>query len=273
MTIDDSVRQHVESVVGHVFANPSLIKCALTHASFVSQRIESNERLELLGDSVLGLVVCDHLYARYPDADEGELTKIKSYLVSRLKCAEYANEAGVVSLVVLGKGFAGSAIPSSIAGSVFEALIAAVYLDGGMECARRFILRFVEPHVDLTERMGHQMNFKSVLQQVAQSMDDGTPNYLVIDQKGPDHAKAFEICVEVGRRRFASCWGLNKKSAEQAAALLALRELGYADGEEPNVRITWGIALANQLKASAAIAAQTLAGSDDASTSASAKVE
>ena len=136
MTIDDSVRQQVESAVGHVFANPSIIKCALTHASCVSQRIDSNERLELLGDSVLGLVVCDHLYARYPDADEGELTKIKSYLVSRLKCAEYANEAGVVSLVVLGKGFAGSAIPSSIAGSVFEALIAAVYLEGGMECAR-----------------------------------------------------------------------------------------------------------------------------------------
>ena len=256
--------------MGHVFANPSLIKCALTHASFVSQRIESNERLELLGDSVLGMVVCDHLYARYPDADEGELTKIKSYLVSRLKCAEYANEAGVVSLVVLGKGFAGSAIPASIAGSVFEALIAAVYLDGGMECARRFILRFVEPHVDLTERMGHQMNFKSVLQQVAQSMDEGTPNY---DQKGPDHAKAFEICVEICRRRFASCWGLNKKSAEQAAALLALRELGYANGEEPNVRITWGILPANQQKTSAAIAAQTVAGSEDPSTSASAKLE
>ncbi len=175
--------------------------------------------------------------------------------------------------MVLGKGFAGSAIPSSIAGSVFEALIAAVYLDGGMERARSFILRFVEPHVDLTERMGHQMNFKSVLQQVAQSMESGTPNYLVVDQKGPDHAKAFEICVEVGQRRFASCWGMNKKTAEQAAALLALRALGFADGDEPHVRITWGISLVNQAKASATTASQTVEGSADPSTSASAKVE
>ena len=87
MTIDDSVRQQVESAVGHVFANPSIIKCALTHASCVSQRIESNERLELLGDSVLGLVVCDHLYARYPDADEGELTKIKRLTSPRANSA------------------------------------------------------------------------------------------------------------------------------------------------------------------------------------------
>lgn len=273
LILDESVRQQIEAAVGHVFGDPSLIACALTHSSFVSQRTQSNERLELLGDSVLSLVICEHLYARYPDANEGELTKIKSYLVSRLKCAEYANEAGFVPLMVLGKGFAGSAIPSSIAGSVFEALIAAVYLDGGMECARRFILRFVEPHVDLTERMGHQMNFKSVLQQVAQSMEAGTPTYVVIDQKGPDHAKAFEICVEVGHRRFPSCWGTNKKSAEQAAALLALRALGFADGEEPHVRITWGIALANQRKVSDATAPETIAGSADPSTSASAKAE
>ncbi len=265
------MRRQIESAVGYVFRDPALIACALTHSSFASQRIESNERLELLGDSILGLVVCEHLYARYPDADEGALTKIKSYLVSRLKCAEYAREAGFIPLVVLGKGLAGNAVPSSIAGSVFEALIAAVYLDGGMECARTFTMRFVEPHVDLTERMGHQMNFKSVLQQVSQSTEEGTPVYLVIDQKGPDHAKSFEICVEIGQRRFSSCWGANKKSAEQAAALVALRELGIAQGDEPHVSLHWGNLRLDQAKSSAATLPATISGPGEPSTTASDK--
>jgi len=269
--LDESIKQQVETALGHVFADPSLIAIALTHSSFAALRTDSNERLELLGDSVLSVVVCDHLYARYPEADEGELTKIKSYLVSRVKCAEYATEAGVASLVVLGKGFAGTTIPSSIAGSVFEALIAAVYLDGGMECARRFVLRLVEPHVSQIERIGHQMNFKSILQQVAQSTESATPNYLVVDQKGPDHAKSFQICVEVGDRRFSARWGSNKKSAEQSAALAALCELGMAEGDEPNVRIIWANAQANQSQESAITQSQTVEGSPLPSTSKSAK--
>lgn len=273
MNLDESARQQVEAAVGHVFENPQLISRALTHSSFASQRTDSNERLELLGDAVLGLVVCEHLYARFPDADEGTLTKVKSYLVSRLMCARYGREAGVVPLMIFGKGFSGTAIPTSIAGSAFEALIAAVYLDGGMDSARRFIMRYVEPHVDVTERMGHQMNFKSVLQQVTQALEGGTPSYLVLSESGPDHAKLFEICVEVRGRRFPSASAPSKRSAEQAAALLALRELGYAHGDEPSVQITWDAAGASQSKRSAATTSATSFGAPDESTDASQSIE
>ncbi|MSQ90379.1 MAG: ribonuclease III [Phycisphaerales bacterium] len=273
MNLEESARLQIEEAVGHTFRNPALIACALTHSSIATARVESNERMELLGDSVLGLVVCEHLYSRYPDAHEGDLTKIKSYLVSRLKCADYAIQAGFMSHVVLGKGLAGNAIPPSIAAATFEAMIAAAYLDGGIECARRFVMRFVEPHVDATERMGHQMNFKSVLQQVTQSMELGTPTYVVVDETGPDHAKSFEIRVAVGKRRFASSWALNKKAAEQAAALLALRELGWADGEEPNVRIIWGGQIADHQDAAVAIEAATASGLPDPSTTPSQSAE
>ena len=238
--MDDSVRQEVERAVGHIFADPDLIERALTHASLAPRRAMSNERMEFLGDSVLGFVVCEHLYQRYPDSDEGDLTKIKSFLVSRLKCAEYAHDAGLVHLLGVGKGFTTQrALPQSVAAAVFESMIAALYLDGGLALASGFIMRFVGPHVAATERTGHQMNFKSVLQQIAQSTQLGVPAYLVLDEQGPDHAKAFEVAVSIGRRRFSSCWGSSKKVAEQAAALAALRELGYAAGEEPAVVIQW----------------------------------
>ncbi len=240
MSLDEAVRASVEAAVGYTFRDPALIARALTHASLANHPTESNERLELLGDSVLGFVVCEHLFERYLEADEGELTKIKSFLVSRRKCADFAVEAGLVKFMALGKGLSSGAIPGSIAAAAFEAIIAAIYLDGGMEHARTFVMRYVEPHVDSTERMGHQMNFKSVLQQVTQSTELGAPTYLVVDQRGPDHEKSFEICVVVGKKRFASSWAGNKKNAEQAAALLALRELGHAIGDEPNVQITWG---------------------------------
>jgi len=237
MPIGPEVQSHIETILGHRFSDPALIACALTHASFATVRTDSNERLELLGDSIFAFVVCEHLFARYPEADEGTLTKIKSYLVSRAKCAEYSVHLGLSPLIVVGKGFAGSALPISIAGSCFEALIAALYLDAGLDAARAFVLRTVEPHVDVAYRTGHQMNFKSVLQQVAQAMSVSVPVYCVIDQQGPDHSKTFLIRAEIGGRVFEPQWGLTKKSAEQAAALAALRELGLAEGEEPEVRI------------------------------------
>ncbi len=270
MSLDDAVRTSIQDAVGYTFSDPQLIVRALTHASLATQRTESNERLELLGDSVLGFIVCEHLFERYPNADEGVLTKIKSFLVSRRKCADYAREAGLVEFLALGKGFSGGAIPPSIAAAAFEAIIAAIYLDGGMAPARNFVMRHVEPHVHSTERMGHQMNFKSVLQQVTQSRSLGTPTYCVVDQRGPDHEKSFEICVIVGSRRFQSSWAGNKKDAEQAAALLALRELGHATGEASEIQILWeGLAEDHPLRAAATDLA-TESGDAAASTTASA---
>lgn len=221
--------QRIEQLLDHPFADHDLLKRALTHASLVDSRLQSNERLEFLGDSVLGLVVCSYLYDQYEDLLEGEMTKIKSTVVSRKVCAEVAAALGLDELLRLGKGMSRhAALPGSVLAAVFESLVGALYLDGGLEVARKFILRTMNPRIEEAARSGHQSNFKSVLQQTAQQMLGQTPQYVVLDEKGPDHAKCFEVAVEIGARRFASCWGPSKKQAEQDAALQALKELGLA---------------------------------------------
>jgi ribonuclease III len=220
--------QSIERVLGYAFGDHQLLERAVTHASLVDSRLHSNERLEFLGDAVLGLVVCSYLYDRFPDLLEGEMTKIKSTVVSRKVCAEIASALGLAELLRLGKGMnRNQALPGSVLAAVFESLVGALYLDGGLEVARKFILLLMKPLIEAAARSGHQSNFKSVLQQTAQQELGQTPQYVVLDEKGPDHAKCFEVAVEIGARRFASCWGPSKKQAEQDAALQALVELGY----------------------------------------------
>lgn len=241
MPIDPQVRLAAEAAVGHAFRDAALLEQALTHASLADARARSNERLEFLGDAVLGMVVCEHLHERYPDLLEGELTKVKSLLVSRRMCAEYAVSAGLLPLLAVGKGMVpgSGSLPPSVAAAVFEAMVAAVHLDGGVDAARAFIMRHVGPHVEVAARHGHQMNFKSVLQQVLQQSGMGSPVYAVMDEKGPDHAKCFEICVEMGVHRFPTCWGSTKKAAEQGAALAALRDMGVVTGEGDAIVVHW----------------------------------
>jgi ribonuclease-3 len=229
----------VQEIVGHEFADQDLLRQAFTHASRVDARLQSNERLEFLGDSILGAVVCECLYSRYEDLLEGELTKIKSTVVSRRACAEIAEELGLDDLLRLGKGMSNrGSLPSSVVAAVLEALIGALYIDGGFEVARRFILKCLIPHIASAADSGHQHNFKSVLQQAVQQSIDQTPQYVLMDEKGPDHAKCFEVCVEIGARRFDSCWGSSKKQAEQHAALEALIALRIAEQTDDNeVRI------------------------------------
>jgi ribonuclease-3 len=207
----------------------------LTHASVATNRLESNERLEFLGDSVLGLVVSERIYHRYPALLEGEMTKIKSTAVSRQTCALIARSLGLDEMLLTGKGMQGpDAMPQSLAAAVFESVIAAVYLDGGYEAAERFIGPLIDPVIERAANSGHQENFKSVLQQHAQQSSQPTPAYRILDEKGPDHAKCFKVCVEMGARRFTPAWGQSKKQAEQTAAMHALTELGLlthtADG-------------------------------------------
>lgn len=218
----------IEQVLDHTFSDHDLLERAMTHASLVDSRLQSNERLEFLGDAVLGLVVCSHLFTNYPELLEGEMTKIKSTVVSRKVCAEIASGLGLADLLRLGKGMSRShALPGSVMAAVFESLVGALYLDGGLEVARRFILNLMIPRIEAAAKSGHQSNFKSVLQQMVQQTMGLTPQYAVLDEKGPDHAKCFEVAVEIGARRFASCWGPSKKQAEQDAALMALIDLGY----------------------------------------------
>ncbi|MEM7681774.1 MAG: ribonuclease III [Planctomycetota bacterium] len=220
-----------QDMLGHRFNRPELLEEALTHASTAATRVRSNERLEFLGDAVLGFVVCERLFERFPDLLEGELTKMKSAIVSRRSCTKISRRHGLDQMLVVGKGLTGvnQDVPASVSAAVFESLIAAIYLDGGLEPARRFILKCVESLIDESAASAHQRNFKSVLQQFAQRFLPDPPHYKVLDEKGPDHAKAFLVGVHMGGRHFPEAWASSKKEAEQQAALSALLELGLAE--------------------------------------------
>ena len=220
------LRERARQICDHKFRDLQLLEASLTHASQADTRLQSNERLEFLGDAVLGLVVCDDLYSRFPNLLEGELTKIKSVVVSRKTCAAISDQVGLTELLRIGKGMADNGhLPSSLRAGVLEAFVAALYLDGGMDAARKFILTQVGPFIERAAGSDSKDNFKSQLQQHAQQYFDATPRYEALDEKGPDHSKCFEVAVVINSRRFPSAWAPSKKEAEQRAALLALQEL------------------------------------------------
>lgn len=217
----------VQEAIGYSFKNPDLLVYALTHASIADSRIESNERLEFVGDAILGMVVCNELYHQFPEYLEGELTKIKSAVVSRRVCAQIARSLDLPRFLFLGKGMSTRGqVPSSLAAAVYEALIAAIYIDSGsIDEAKRFILATAADHIRRAAQTEHQRNFKSQLQQYVQQELNATPIYEMLDEKGPDHSKCFEVGVVIQGRRYRSAWGPSKKEAEQKAAYLTLREL------------------------------------------------
>ena len=229
-----------QEMLGYQFSDPSLLELALTHSSVAATRQDSNERLEFLGDSVLGLCVCHDLYSEFGDLLEGEMTKIKSSVVSRQTCAEIAWDAGLVDMVNLGKGMSKTKeLPMSVAAAVFESIIGAIFVDGGFDPARAFVLEHVRPRIVETMADLHHRNYKAILQQHAQHRWNSTPIYQMLDEKGPDHSKCFEIAVCMAGRHFRSGWGTNKKEAEQRAAQRALEELGVLDAEEQPEGPSW----------------------------------
>ena len=226
-------RERAQKIIQYTFRNPDLLKESLTHASVADHRLLSNERMEFLGDAVLDLIICEALFKRFPEYLEGDLTKIKSAVVSRRTCAEVSTETGLIDLLIIGKGISSrEALPSSLAAAVYESIVAAIYLDGGFDVVKEYVLRTMTPKIESIASNTHQQNFKAVLQQHAQKILGATPAYELLDEKGPDHSKCFEVCVVVDGRRFSSAWGPNKKMAEQKAALLALEELGVFDPKE-----------------------------------------
>ena len=222
--------------IGYTFQDSSLLQAALTHASSASHRQDSNERMEFLGDAVLGLIVCQVLYERLPNALEGDMTKIKSAVVSRRVCARVAQALRLTAGLPLGQGMEnGEHLPTSLAAGTLEAVIAAIYIDGGLDAARAFILRHMDGELVQATDSRHHYNFKSQLQQWAQRVMHATPLYELLDEKGPDHAKCFEVAVSIGGRQFPSAWGPTKKDAEQKAARLALiaaEELGETAADD-----------------------------------------
>jgi ribonuclease-3 len=212
--------------IGYRFRNPDRLVSALTHASGAQDRLASNERLEFLGDAILGFVVCELLFQRYPHFLEGDLTKIKSVVVSRQTCAKVSEALGLQQFLILGKGMTSDPeVPMSVLADVFESLVAAIYQDGGLEAARRFILRTIAREIEAAASCESEENYKSLLQQLAQREHAVTPVYQVLDEKGPDHSKCFKISAQVGSVRYPGAWGRSKKEAEQRAAHNALSQL------------------------------------------------
>jgi ribonuclease-3 len=223
---DSAPLEECEAVLNYTFRDRSLLERALTHASIARTRLDSNERLEFLGDAILGAIVCELLYRSYPEATEGELTRIKSVVVSRVTCAELTRELGLERFLRLGRGVdSHGRIPGSILAAAFEAVVGAMYVDGGYEPVREFVLRLIHPQVQQAAESETGVNFKSLLQQLTQRTLGATPAYRVLDEQGPDHLKCFQVAAQIGNRCFTPAWGPSKKEAEQRAAGNALAEL------------------------------------------------
>jgi ribonuclease-3 len=226
---ESEILDECQKAIDYHFQQPRLLRAALTHASGADTRLASNERLEFLGDAILGLVVCEQLFERFPEYEEGDLTKIKSAVVSRRACARISRELNLGDYLFLGKGMnVHVAVPANILADVFESLVAAIYLDGGLTAAREFILRYLRPEIEREAAGAQGSNFKSMLQQLAQREYGATPRYDVLDEQGPDHHKCFKVAAVIGKRPYAGAWGRNKKEAEQKAAMNALAQINGA---------------------------------------------
>jgi ribonuclease-3 len=229
--MDEETLEQIEQLINYQFSNRNLLVKAFAHSSSVENRLLSNERLEFLGDAVLDVVICQVLFERFPAYLEGDLTKTKSMLVSRRTCSNVAKNLGLHKFIVVGKGMTSSrALSGSLSAGVLESIIAAIYIDGGFEAARDFILKNYSPLISDNNNEEAHGNFKSLLQQYAQQHFEVLPSYELLDEKGPDHNKCFEVEVVIAGRHFSSAWGTNKKEAEQKAALYALLDLGVIEG-------------------------------------------
>ncbi len=214
-----------QELLGYQFQDLDWLERALTHSSSSPSAVESNERREFLGDAVLGMVVSRWLYDMFPEASEGELTRIKSIVVSRQSLTLVCDDLGLGSCIWVGKGLASRRLPRSILANAFEAVIAAVYRDGGLRQAQAFIKRHLRPVLQRVLQRGHGRNFKSLLQQLVQAQGWPSPQYRVVEVLGPDHAREFNVEALVRGKPCGRGAGKSKRQAEQQAAEKALEAL------------------------------------------------
>lgn len=221
----------LQQILGYTFEDPSLLHTALTHSSFANEKHNHtlcNERLEFLGDSVLSIVVSDYLYRHNPDVPEGELTKLRASLVCEKSLCEYARGMGFNRFLLLGKGEAmtGGANRPSILADAFEAVLAAIYLDGGMEAAREYLMRVMKKDLNLRKPKVFK-DYKTILQEIVQQNPEEKVEYQVVGESGPDHHKHFVVEVHLNSNCIGKGGGPSKKAAEQEAARQALALMGY----------------------------------------------
>ena len=220
-----------ENVIGYSFKDRSLLFEALSHSSFANEskhRYRSNERLEFLGDSVLSIVVSDYIFENYKDIPEGELTKIRATLVCEKALHEFGGMIRLGEFIMLGKGeeLAGGRERPSIIADAFEAVIAAIYLDGGIEAARKHILRFMPEDVLGAVTKAYD-DYKTILQEIVQKNPEERIEYRLVGESGPDHNKQFTVSVLLNSNVIGSGKAHSKKAAEQLAAREALRLMGW----------------------------------------------
>ena len=219
-------REALESALEHRFTNQELLERALTHKSTATDG-RDNEQLEFLGDSVLGFLVSDSLVGRHPGYPEGRLSKLKAHLVSATHLHDVARRLQLGEHLVLGRGeeMSGGREKKALLANALEALIAALYLDGGIEPARRFVNRYIIGDSYPLDDALQVTDYKSALQEVAQALKLPQPRYSIIEERGPEHAKTFLVEVRLGSAWFSRAEGLSKKSAGQKAAQKVLVQL------------------------------------------------
>lgn len=222
--------KELEKSLNYTFKNKKLLSRALSHSSYANENKHSdgsNERLEFLGDSVLSIIVAEHLFLNYRDRAEGELTKLRAALVCENALYEFALELNLGAFLMLGKGEMqnhGNERPS-ILSDAFEAVLAAIYLDGGIEHAKKLVLRFIDKKLaDLTAVAFK--DYKTVLQEVIQKNPEERLEYVLVDESGPDHAKVFTVEIHLNSNVIGKGTAGSKKRAEQEAAKVALELMG-----------------------------------------------
>ncbi len=215
-----------EERFGYAFHDPGLLRLALTHASSTADKRRDNERLEFFGDAVLGFLVSQYLYENRPELREGELTELRSVLVRRRTLARAMRRMDLKECLILGGGIdPGRALPVSVLANAFEALLAAIYLDGGMEPARAFLRRWLAPEMPPAGSGLPESNYKSLLQTRLQKSGKEVPTYEVMGESGPEHEKIFTVAAIVNGRECGRGTGRNKKDAEQQAARVAMEHM------------------------------------------------
>jgi ribonuclease-3 len=206
--------------IPHAFHDERLLELALTHAS--AGPGADNERLEFLGDAVLALVVAEELYRIVPPLDEGAMTELKAWVVSRRVLAGVARGLGLAERARVGSGLRERTLTSSMLANLYEATLGAVFLDGGLEAARAFALETLRVPLERVQAMKSAPNEKQVLQRHSQTATGVPPTYVLLAERGHAHAKAFLVAAEIDGRRFPSAWGRTRKEAERWAAHEAL---------------------------------------------------
>jgi len=226
-------QETLESALGHSFQDRKLLERALTHKSRVYEKnlqnvLDDNEQLEFLGDAILGFIASELLVAAHPDYPEGRLSKLKAHLVSASHLYQVAQTLGLGDHLLLGRGEerSGGRLKPALLADALEAIIAAVYLDGGIDAARKFISQHVVADFEPSEQGSHTLlDYKSALQERTQAMKLPQPRYSIVEERGPEHAKTFLVEVRVGREWISQAEGLSKKSAGQKAAQQVLQQL------------------------------------------------